>query len=290
VTLEVSKLDKVFFPGDGYTKGDVMRYYARVAPFILPTLRDRPLVLRRFPNGITGQAFYQQKAPAHVPPGVRVEEVVEEDGERVPRFVGGDLATLLYLVQLGAISTDPWHSRVSALDAADYTILDLDPGPRAPFRRVVDVARWVKEELDRLSLSAALKTSGASGLHIVVPLPPGTPNEAARLLAQIVATRVADAHPREATVERSVRSRPPTTVYVDYLQNIRGKTVAGAYAVRARPGATVSTPLAWDELADDLDPRDFTIATVPERLAKVGDLWGAAMKKKNSLERVLEKE
>ena len=161
-------------------------------------------------------------------------------------------------------------------------MIDLDPGPRAKFDRVVEVATFVKEELDRLGLKAAIKTSGASGLHIFLPLPARTSNESALLVAQIVATRVALAHPKEATVERTVAERPKSTVYVDYLQNVLGKSVAAAYAVRARPGATVSTPLNWNELTTSLDPRDFTIETVPERFERVGDLWSPALKSRNS--------
>ena len=284
VTLKLSSLDKVWFPGraGGFTKGDVLRHYVRVAPLILPVMADRPLVLKRFPDGIDGEAFYQQKAPQNPPAGVRVETIQDADGDRVDRLVGGTLATLLYQVQLGTISVDPWHSRVDSLGYADYSVIDLDPGPRAKFDRVVEVATFVKEELDRLGLKAAIKTSGASGLHIFLPLPARTSNESALLVAQIVATRVALAHPKEATVERTVAERPKSTVYVDYLQNVLGKSVAAAYAVRARPGATVSTPLNWNELTTSLDPRDFTIETVPERFERVGDLWSPALKSRNS--------
>ena len=284
VTLSLSSLDKVWFPGraGGYTKGDVLRYYVRVAPFILPVMEDRPLVLKRFPDGINGEAFYQQKAPPNPPAGVRVDTIEDADGDHVERLVGGSLATLLYQVQLGTISVDPWHARVKSLGFADYSVIDLDPGPRAKFDRVVEVATWVKAELDRLGLRAALKTSGSTGLHIFLPLPARTSNEAALLIAQLVATRVASAHPREATVERAVSARPKATVYVDYLQNVLGKSVAAAYAVRARPGATVSTPLEWDELTSKLDPRDFTIGTVGERFARVGDIWSLALANRNT--------
>ena len=282
--LRLSSLDKVWFPGKagGFTKGDVLRHYVRVAPLILPVMADRPIVLKRFPDGINGEAFYQQKSPANPPPGVRVETIEDADGDRVERLVGGSLATLLYQVQLGTISVDPWHARVQSLAFADYSVIDLDPGPRAKFDRVVEVATWVKEELDRLGLRAAIKTSGASGIHIFLPLPPRTSNESALLIAQIVATRVAQAHPKEATVERAVATRPKSTVYVDYLQNVLGKSVAAAYAVRARPGATVSTPLQWSELTPKLDPADFTIETVAARFARVGDLWAAALKERNT--------
>ena len=282
-SLKVSNLDKVFFPKEKYTKGDVMRYYARIADFILPAMQDRPLVLKRFPNGIAGESFYQQKASDTAPSEIRVEVIETEGGEKQPRFIGGDLITLLYTIQLGAISVDPWHSRVPSLEYADYTIVDLDPGPRANFGRVVQVARWAKEVIDGFGLHAAIKTSGSTGLHIYLPLPPRTPNAAATLVAQMIATEVADAHPKEATIERSVKARGAATVYVDYLQNIQGKTVAGPYCVRAKPGATVSTPLKWAELTDKLDPRAFHLGNAAERFEKIGDIWSEAMKKKNSL-------
>jgi len=282
-TLKVSNLDKVFFPKEKYTKGDVMRYYARIADFILPTVQDRPLVLKRFPNGIDSESFYQQKASETTPPEIRVEEIVTDNGDKQPRYIGGDLLTLLYTIQLGAISVDPWHSRVPTLEYADYTIIDLDPGPRANFQRVVQVARWAKEVIDGFGLHAAIKTSGSEGLHIYLPLPPRTPNEAATLVAQVIATKVVSAHPKETTIERMVKARGAAMVYVDYLQNIQGKTVAGPYCVRAKPGATVSTPLKWSELTDDLDPRDFHLGNAAERFEKIGDIWSEAMKKKNSL-------
>jgi bifunctional non-homologous end joining protein LigD len=278
--LDVTNLRKVFFPESGYTKGDVLRYYASVAKAIVPTTTDRPLVLKRFPNGITGKFFFQQNA-TDVPEGVRVETIVEKDA-RVRRFVGGSLVTILYTIQLGAISVDPWHSRVQSLDTPDYTIIDLDPGDDAPFASVVAVARYVHETLEALGLHGIAKTSGASGIHIYLPLPPHTPADAATLLAQLVATRVATAHPKEATVTRAVKARAKTAVYVDYLQNIVGKTVAGPYCVRAVPGAHVSTPLDWSELTDDLDPAAFTIETVPPRIAERGDLWAGAMRKRNT--------
>lgn len=285
--LSVTNLDKVFFPAERYTKGDLLRYYTIVSGLILPAVKDRPLVLRRFPNGIKGPAFYQQKAQAETPDDVRVETVVNDVGERQERMIGGDLLTLLYTIQLGAISVDPWHSRVPQLEFADYAVVDLDPGPRAKFSRVVDVALWVKEVLDELGLHAAIKTSGATGLHVYIPLPPRTPNDAATLVAQMIATRVAEEHPKEATIVRWVKQRGASTVYVDYLQNIRGKTLAGVYCVRAKDGATVSTPLRWEELDSSLDPRDFTITSAPERFAEVGDLWNPVMKKRNSLAKLL---
>jgi bifunctional non-homologous end joining protein LigD len=287
--IEVTNLGKVFFPETGHTKGDLMRYYVRVAPFILPMMADRPLVLKRFPNGVNGQAFFQQKAAEETPDAIRVELIHTDGSSTNRRFIGGSLASLLYLVQLGSISVDPWHSRIQSLEFADYTIIDLDPGPRAPFGRVVEVAHWAKEVMDELGLHGSIKTSGSTGLHIYIPLPPETPNEAATLVAQMIATEVAQSHPKVATIERAVKARAATAVYVDFLQNIIGKTVAGAYSVRARPHPTVSTPLEWSELDDNLDPQDFTIDTAPQRFEKMGDIWNPAMKKKNSLRALLKR-
>ena len=285
VKLHVSSLDKVWFPktkrSGALTKGDVMRYYARVAPYILPALKDRPLSLKRFPNGIEGEFFFQQKAPPNPPAGVRVETVESERGEKQERLIGGSLSTLLYCTQIGAFECNPWNARVQSLEHPDFTVIDLDPGPKAPFRRVVEIALWVKEALDHLGLHGVAKTSGATGMHIVLPLPRSSTESTAERVAQVVATAVAGAHPKAATVERSIAARGDAKVYVDFGQNSRGKTVAAAYGVRARAGATVSTPLHWDELTPDLDPGDFTIETVPARIAQFGDLYGTAMKKAN---------
>jgi bifunctional non-homologous end joining protein LigD len=285
--LEVSNLDKVFYPESKQTKGDVMRFYALISPVLLPAMLDRPLVMKRFPNGVKGKAFYQQKAPADAPSSVRVETVADEGMETADRLVGGDLATLLYLTQLGAISVDPWHSRVQSIQEADYAIVDLDPGPKAPFERIVEIALVVKEALDEFGLHGVPKTSGASGMHIALPLPPGVPNDGARMLAELVATRVAERRPKIATIERWVKSRPAGAVYVDFLQNIRGKTVAGVYSVRAQSTATVSTPLEWSEITEGLDPTAFTIDTVPERLRERGDLWGKGMRTPNEFEQLI---
>jgi bifunctional non-homologous end joining protein LigD len=276
--LEVSNLGKVFWPEGRVTKGELLRHYVRVAAVILPAVADRPLVMKRFPNGIEGEAFYQQRAPEKVPAGVRVETL--PDDEEVPsRLVGGSLLTLLYMTQLAAISQDPWFSRVGSPASADHFAFDLDPMPGVPFQQVLDVARWLRDELALLRVSAFPKTSGADGLHIYVPLRPGTPYEAGMLFSQIVATLVADRHPREATVVRAVSARG-RTVYIDCLQNIRGKTLATAYSARASAWAGVSTPLTWEEVGRGLDPREFTLRTFPGRLKQAGDLWAGLRRAK----------
>lgn len=276
--LAVTNLAKPFWGALKLTKGDLLRYYAQAAPFVLPAVADRPLVMKRFPNGVGGKAFYQQRSREERPPaGVRIETLADgQDPISEPdakRLVGGSLTTLLYMTQIAAISQDPWFSRVQSPQQMDHAAIDLDPTDETPFSRVLDVARWVRDELESLGVAGFAKTSGASGLHIYVPLPPHTSYESGMLFCQIVATIVAARHPKVATVERVVARRPRGTIYVDFLQNILGKTLATAYSARASDYAGVSTPLTWDEVDADVDPRDFTIRSAPARFAKVGDLW-----------------
>src|SRR5665213_719197 len=270
VELKVTNLHKVFWPKLKLTKGDLLRYYVQAAPCMLPVVADRPLVMKRFPNGIDGEPFYQHRA-LDVPRGIRVEKVQHSDDLR-PQLIGGDLATLLYMAQLAAISQDPWFSRVQSIDDADYVAIDLDPMPDVSFAQVLDVARWVRDELASIGVTGFPKTSGAEGIHIYIPLPPGTPYDAGMLFCQIVATVVAHKHPKQATVERADRKRG-RQVYVDYLQNIPGKTLATAYSARASAYAGVSAPRTWQEVDDCVDREAFTIRTMPARLKTVGDLW-----------------
>jgi bifunctional non-homologous end joining protein LigD len=276
--LGVTNLAKVFWPKAKLTKGDLLRYYAEVAPLILPAVADRPLVMKRFPNGIDKPAFYQQRSRQEQPPaGVRIETLSDDldpiSEADARRFVGGNLITLLYMTQIAAISQDPWFSRVQSPLDADYVALDLDPGEGASFARVLEVARFVRDELHSMKIPAVPKTSGSRGLHIYIPLPPATSYESGMLFCQIVATVIASRHPKIATVERMVRARPRGTVYVDYLQNILGKTLATVYSARASEFAGVSTPLTWEELDEPIAPEDFTIVTAPRRFAEREDLW-----------------
>jgi bifunctional non-homologous end joining protein LigD len=293
--VKVTNLSKIFWPDLKITKGELLRYYVQVAPYLLPVVADRPLVMKRFPNGIGGQAFYQQRSREERPPaGVRIE-TLPDDYEPInepesKRLVGGSLTTLLYMTQIAAISQDPWFSRVqSALDA-DHAAIDLDPTEGAPFSRVLEVARWVRDELAAVGVTGFPKTSGASGLHVYVALPPHTSYETGMLFCQIIATLVASRHPKAATVERTVARRARGTVYVDFMQNILGKTLATAYSARASEFAGVSTPLTWKEVDEGVDPREFTIRSAPARFTDVGDLWkGLRSAKPVDLERVLKK-
>jgi bifunctional non-homologous end joining protein LigD len=269
--LEVTNLGKVFWPKGRLTKGDLLRHYVRVAPYILPVVADRPLVMKRYPNGINAKPFYQHRAPEPVPGGVRVE-TVESDNETRPHLVGGSLQTLLYMGQLASISQDPWFSRAGSEEVIDHVAIDLDPPEGLPFSRVLDVARWVRDELSSLKAPAFPKTSGSGGLHVYIPMPPQTPYDAGLLYGQIVATMVARKHPKVATIERSLRARG-RRVYVDFLQNVKGKTLACAYSARASDFAGVSTPVTWDEIDEGVDPRDYTVRSFGERLEAAGDVW-----------------
>ncbi len=228
-TLDVGNLEKVFWPELKLTKGDLLRYYVRISPYILPVVAGRPLVMKRYPNGINSQAFYQHRAPDPLPANIPTVSWPDDD---VPsRIVGGSLKTLLYQTQLAAISEDPWFSKAATPQFVEDIAFDLDPMPGTSFDTVLDVARWLRDELGHVGVTGVPKTSGADGLHVYVRMPPKTTYEAGRIWAQIVATMVATKHPKVATVERVVRKRG-AKVYVDYLQNIEGKTLACAYSAQ----------------------------------------------------------
>lgn len=279
-SLEVSNLRKPFWPKPKLTKGDLFRHYVRVAPFILPALAERPLVMKRYPNGIAGPPFYQHRAPDKLPAGVQVDRV-EAGSEVRPHLIGGGLTTLLYTAQLGAVSQDPWFSRVQNPGAIDHIAIDLDPPDGLPYERVLDVARWVRDALASVKATGFAKTSGAGGLHVYVAMPPATTYESGLLFAQIIATMVAERHPKEATIERSLKARG-RRIYVDYMQNALGKTLASAYSARASEFAGVSTPVSWDEVDDGVSPRDFTVANFDQRIAAAGDLWAGLRKSKGA--------
>lgn len=280
--LHVSSLGKPYYPEDGITKGGVMRYYAAVAPYMLPHLRDRPLALTRHPEGIHGHTFYQQNAPKGVPDEVRVEELAVKGGDEALRIVGCDLPTLLYLVQMGTIVIHTWFSRIDSLDEPDISLIDLDPGEGVEFATVTRLARAVRSVTDEQGLHSALKTSGSRGIHIGIPLPRGADYATSAALAERVAAEVVRIMPEVATLERRIAKRPAGSILVDVNQNARGKTMVAPYALRAREGATVSAPLKWTEAGTRLDMTRFTADSMARRLARTGDLWGDALRRRNT--------
>jgi bifunctional non-homologous end joining protein LigD len=268
--VRVTNARKVFWPGEGYTKGDLVGYYETMAPLLLPYLRDRPVVLTRYPDGITGKSFFQKDAPVYVPGWLRTETVHSDDGERDIRyFVIDDLPSLRYVANLGTIPLHFWSARVGSLEHPDWMVLDLDP-KEAPFAHVVQVARALKEILDELGLPSYIKTSGATGLHVLLPMGRRYTHEETRTFARLLAVITVDAVPEISTVTRSLQGRGGK-VYVDFGQNGRGNTIVAPYSVRPLPGAPASCPLRWDEVTARLDPARFTIRTIPKRFETMED-------------------
>ena len=276
--VQLTNMDKVFWPDDGFTKGDLIRFYDEISSFLIPYLQDRPLILKRYPNGIHGEYFYQKDAADYTPEWLRTGSLWSEDVEKDTRyFIGADREMLIYLANMAAITQNPWSSRLGRLDYADYVIFDLDPVEGTPYRVSQKVALEIKKALDELELRAYPKTSGASGIHIYLPILEDTFSyQDVRVFAEAIASIVVARVPELATIERVV-SRRPKNVYIDFLQNVRGKTVASVYSPRARPGAPVSTPLRWEELRRQIDPVKYNIRTIFRRLKRVGDLWAPVL-------------
>ena len=266
--FELTNTKKVFWPEEGYTKGDLLDYYRAISPWLLPYLRDRPLVMTRYPDGIAGKSFFQKDAPGFTPDWIRTERMWSEDTQReIDYFVCDDEASLLYVVNLGSIPLHLWSSRVPTLERPDWCVLDLDP-KGAPFHHVVEVARVAKELCDRIGLPVRVKSTGSSGLHLLIPLGRQCTHEQSRSLGELLARCVVDRLPEIATIVRQVSQREGK-VYVDYLQNGSGKLIVAPFSVRPLPGAPVSVPLAWREVNRKLDIRRHTIRTVPERMRKL---------------------
>lgn len=262
-----TNLNKVFWPEERYSKGDLIEYYRAIAPHLLPYLADRPLVLTRYPDGINGKNFFQKDAPGFAPGWVRTERMWSEHAEReIDYFVCDQLETLLYLANLGTIPLHVWSSRVATLALPDWCILDLDP-KGAPFAHVVRLALEIRALTTDIGLPAFIKTSGATGLHVLLPLGRQCTYEQSRTLGELLARVIVAAQPEIATITRQVEARGGR-VYIDYLQNGHGRLLVGPFSVRPLPGAPVSTPLEWDEVGPDLNPRAFTIKTVLPRVAR----------------------
>src|SRR6266481_3228526 len=289
-TLALTHLNKIYFPESGIRKRDLLAYYYRVADHILPFLKDRPLVMRRYPNGIAEKSFFQKEAPESIPGWIQRAKVYsDERGGEMDYIMAQDRASLLFLTNLGCIDHNPWSSRYDHQDYPDYVFFDLDPTPNTPFTTVLRVARAIYKVLLSTKLNCFLKTSGATGFHIFVPLEPIYKYAQTRTFAEIISQLVAAELPRDTTLERSIRKRPAGRVLLDALQNAKGKPLAAVYSARAHPCATVSTPVTADELMNgNIDPDAWTINTLPARLQSMGDLWKDFWKKRQTLDAALE--
>ncbi len=266
--FELTNTKKIFWPDDGYTKGDLLTYYRAISPWLLPYLRSRPVVMTRYPDGIAGKSFFQKDAPGFAPDWIRTERMWSEDTQReIDYFVCDDVASLLYVVNLGSIPLHIWSSRAPTLERPDWCVLDLDP-KGAPFEQVVEVALAARDLCERIELPLFVKTSGSSGLHLLVPLARQCTHEQSRSLGELLARCLVGLLPGIATITRQV-SRRDGRVYVDYLQNGSGKLLVAPFSVRPLPGAPVSMPLAWREVNKRLDIRKHTIKTAPERFKKL---------------------
>ena len=269
-TVAFSNLKKVYWPADGYTKGDMVEYYQSVAQWMLPYLRGRPLVLTRFPDGIDGKSFYQKDAPEFAPSWVRTIPIWSEDTQREVRyFVCDDVETLLYVANMGSIPMHIWASRVGSLEQPDWCVIDLDP-KEAPFSDVIKTAVAVHELCDAIGWQAHVKTTGKTGLHILLPLAGLCTYAQSRSFGELIARLVLRSLGDTVTITRQVMKRG-VKVYLDYLQNRHGQTIVAPFSVRPLPGATVSMPLLWGEVNDSLDPRDFTIRNAVERMERMGE-------------------
>ena len=295
VTLELdgkrfrlNNLNKVYFPESGYTKRDLLAYYYRMADSVLPFLKDRPLVLRRYPDGIKGPAFFQKDLREGLPDWFKTVPVDSETrGQQIHYAIANDRASLLYLTGLGCIDHNPWSSRCDDLAHPDYFFFDLDPSEGTEYSVVVKIAEKLYEKLKELELSVFLKTSGATGMHLYVPVEPVYTYEQLRAFAEIVASMVTAAHPSLVTNERIVARRPAGRVLIDVQQNAQGRPLAAPYVVRAFPKAPVSTPLLPSELRTSLKPEKLNMKTMPARLREKGDLWGEFWKRRQRLEEAI---
>lgn len=287
--IKFTNVHKVYYPKDGYTKRDVLNYYDAVAEYILPHIEDRPLSLKRYPNGIHEEFFFQKNTPESYPDWLRTENVPSEHRGSDIRFViANDRASLLYLTQLGCIDQNPWMSRIQSLDYPDYILIDLDP-QECSFELIIEAAQLVKEVLDEIGLKGYPKTTGGDGLHIFVPVEPRYTYDQARSFAEIVATIVIGRNSNLFTTPRSVSKRRKGRVYFDWMQVSYGKTIAAPYVLRAYDGAPVATPLAWDEVKSGLTPKQFHIKNAIERFRDRGDLFKPVLTKRQELEPALKR-
>jgi bifunctional non-homologous end joining protein LigD len=290
--VELTSADRVLFPEDGITKRDLFDYYAAVAPVLVPHLRDRPFTMKRWREGLPGGSFFQKQAPKGIPswiPTRRFETFPREGGSRMVDFpLVNSADALLWTVQMHCIDMNAWYSRVDKPDRPDFVLFDLDPPDEDDgFALSVKVAQLIREALESFELESYVKTSGADGIHVLVPIARRHGFDDTYAFAELLSRRLEDEHPGEVTTEWLKKKR--SGVLVDHRQNGWGKTIASVYSVRPKPNAPVSTPLAWDEVNDKLNPSIYTMAVVLERVRAKGDLYEGVLTTKQSLSKALKR-
>jgi len=288
-TLKLTNLDKLFWPELKITKRDLLNYYAGVASALLPHLADRAMVMKRYPNGAHGDFFFMKRAPTPRPDWIETCRVPHGSGNVIDFPIVQDLASLLWVVNLGCIDLNPWYARCDDTDRPDYLHFDLDPTPGAVFGQVIETALLVKRGLEGLGMTCYAKTTGSKGIHVYIPIRRGPVQKEVWGFAKSFALALAAQAPKLVTSEYRVAKRPKSHVLVDYNQNAWGRTLASIYSVRPQPRATVSTPVTWDELERGVAIEDYRMDNVPERVAKLGDLWKPLLQKRGrvALERFL---
>ena len=287
--VKLTNLDKLFWREAGITKRDLLQYYADVAPALLPHLRDRAMVMKRYPNGASGKCFFMKRVPEPHPDWIETCTIEHKSGNVIDFPMVQDLASLLWVVNLGCIDLNQWYGRCDDVDRPDYLHFDLDPGPGVKFPRVLEAALVVRGALETFGMAPLVKTTGSSGMHLYVPIVRAPLQKQVWTFAKALARTLAAKHPKLLTAEYRIADRPKGRVLVDYNQNAWGRTLASIYSVRPKPGATVSTPVSWDEVERGITIEEFDISNVPGRVRTLGDLWKPllAARGRFRLERVL---
>jgi bifunctional non-homologous end joining protein LigD len=271
--VRLTNLRKVFWADLQLTKGDLLQYYADVADVLLPHLRDRAMVMKRYPHGAAGPFFFMKRAPSPRPAWIKTCPIGHSSGNVIDFPMIQDRAALLWVINLGCIDLNQWYARCDDVERPDYLHFDLDPGPGASFEHVLETALIVREALDTLRMPSLVKTTGSKGLHVYVPIMRGPLQKQVWTFAKALALELASRHPAIITAEYRVARRPGGRVLVDYNQNAWGRTLASIYSVRPRPDATVSTPVTWQQIQRGIRIEDFTMRNVAARVSKLGDLW-----------------
>jgi bifunctional non-homologous end joining protein LigD len=281
--ITLTNLAKPFWPNEGITKGDLLRYYAAIAPVLLPHLADRAMVMKRYPDGALGKMFFMKRTPEPHPAWLHQCAIEHGSGSIIDFPVIDDLAALLWVINLGCIDLNPWYARCDDVDRPDFLYFDLDPGLGVPFAKVREAALLVRDALETDGLLSYAKTTGSHGIHVAVPIIRGPVQKAVWTYAKALSLKLAGQSPRLLTAVYRVADRPRGRVLVDYNQNAWGRTLASVYSVRPTPTATVSTPVTWREIERGVDMNDFRLDTVPARVKRLGDLWAPMLTKRGRL-------